>query len=298
MKTFLTPNLAKTAFILLLLLAACTPKQTEESSKNSEVNNTDTLITDAATTATSHTSDLQFNGTLMAHPQQYASITLPIDGTIRSIATLPGKAVKKGDLIATVINPEFIRLQQEYLEASSQVEYLKAEYDRQQVLNQGEAASLKTLQQSRSEYLTMQTRMQAAAAMLDQLGVTANDLHTSGIQSVLSVKSTIGGFVSNMGMNIGKNIPAGTPLCEVVDKQNMLIRLTVYERDIVNFQTNTSIEFRVNGLDDQAFQAKVISIGQEVNDISRSLEIYARIEKSDARFRPGMYVLGRIVKAK
>ena len=54
--------------------------------------------------------------------------------------------------------------------------------------------------------------------------------------------------------------------------------------------------FRVNGMGAQTFKATVISLGQTVDIVSRSLEVFARIEGSDARFRPGMYVSAQMME--
>ena len=37
-------------------------------------------------------------------------------------------------------------------------------------------------------------------------------------------------------------------------------------------------------------------IGQEVDDVNRSLQVYARVKEPNSRFRPGMYVSAKIRK--
>ena len=54
------------------------------------------------------------------------------------------------------------------------------------------------------------------------------------------------------------------------------------------------MKFRVNGMGAQTFNAMVISLGQTVDIVSRSLEVFARVEGGDARFRPGMYVSAQV----
>ena len=46
----------------------------------------------------------------------------------------------------------------------------------------------------------------------------------------------------------------------------------------------------------ETFHAVLISIGQEVDETSRSLEMYARVKETNPRFRPGMYVSARVEK--
>lgn len=46
-------------------------------------------------------------------------------GSVRDIRVLPGEYVRKGEVILTLANPAFIELQQSYLDAAAQTEYLK-----------------------------------------------------------------------------------------------------------------------------------------------------------------------------
>ena len=47
----------------------------------------------------------------------------------------------------------------------------------------------------------------------------------------------------------------------------------------------------------KTFEAKLISIGQEVDETSRSLEVFAKVIGEDPNFRPGMYVTAQIEKS-
>ena len=50
---------------------------------------------------------------------------------MHSLKVMPGQAVARGQVIAFIDNPEYIDLQQTYLDASAQTEYLEKEYKRQ-----------------------------------------------------------------------------------------------------------------------------------------------------------------------
>ncbi len=251
--------------------------------------------TDAVTSATAKPNQVSFNGTLVIPPDRMATVTLTLGGVIKNSTLLPGLYVQKNAVIATLENPEFIELQQVWLESSAQLEYLEAEYKRQQVLSTQQAASQKKFQQSKAEYLSMKIRHEAAAAQLSLLGVSVADLRENGIQPLLKVKAPIGGYISNIDINTGRYINPGEPLCEIIDKNHTLLKLTTYEKDLAGMQTGTPVEFRVNGMRNQVFTATIISIGQRVNEVSRSLDVYARVNETNQQFRPGMYVTARLV---
>lgn len=297
----------KTMYILLailLLIAGCSNPGKETSG---EVTTTkpqaeqvepakDPAKVDAVTAATSLAKEAAFNGTFVLSPQRHASVTLSIDGIVKNTSLLPGKYVRKGELLATLENPEFINLQQNYLDAAAQCEYLETEYKRQETLAKEEAASQKKFQQSKADYLSMKSRKDAAAALLTMLGVSPQALNTNGIVPLLEVRAPISGYISNLQMNLGKHIAAGEPLCEIIDKNNTLVKLMAYEKDLGKIKVGNRIEFRVNGMGDETFGGEIISVGQSVDNVNRSLEVYAKVMENNELFRPGMYINARIVQ--
>jgi len=249
------------------------------------------------TTAATAINKVSFNGTLIVPPQNFASVTMLMGGIIRSVNLLPGNYVKKGTLLATLDNPDFISLQQTFLESQAQTEYLKSEYNRQLVLSKEEVASVKKLEQSKADYLSMKSKMEAAAAQLSLLGISTQSLLKNGITPALEIKAPVNGYIGKVKVNVGKYLNEGDILCEIINKQETLLRLTTYEKDLKDIRLGAKVWFRVNGMGTKTFEAKLISIGQEVDETSRSLEVFAKVISEDPNFRPGMYVTAQIEKS-
>ena len=252
----------------------------------------DTTAVDGTTaaTATESVRTSSFNGTLEIPPERLATVTLSMGGVVRTLSLLPGSYVAQGTLLATLENPEFIQLQQTYLESRAQLRFLEEEYKRQKALSQAEVASQKRLQQSEADWLTMKSRVEAAAAQLRLLGVDPGHLENSGIEPLLAVKAPIGGYVGAVKVNLGSYLQAGDPLCDLIDKRQVLLRLTAYEKDLAGLEVGAPLRFWVNGLGDETFEATLVAIGQQVDEENRSVELYARVKSQHALFRPGMYV--------
>ena len=288
--------------VLLLVLAACkNPEQTSETIVPAPAIAdipTDTVTTqvDGITSATSKPNQVSFNGTIVLPPQRQATVALTMGGVVKQTSLLPGHQVRQGALLATLENTEFIALQQTYLDSHAQAEYLQAEYERQKTLSTEQAASQKKFQQSKADYLSMKSKLEATAAQLTLLGIVPEELLKSGIQPLLQVKAPISGYISDVAMNIGKYIQPGEALCEVIDKSAPLLCLTTYEKDLADMKVGSPVQFRVNGMGKTVFKATLVSIGQKVDEVSRSLEVYARIDDVNQQFRPGMYVTAGIQK--
>lgn len=287
--------------LILLVLTACGEnKEVQPAEEATAVvvaeNVTDSIQVDAITSATSKPNQVSFNGTMVIPPQRMATVSLTMGGVIKSTSLLPGEPVRQGSVLATLENPDFITLQQTYLDSHAQTEFLEAEYLRQQALSAEQAASQKKLQQSKADYLSMKSRVEAAAAQLKLLEVEPEVLLKEGIQPFLQIKAPISGYVADVKMNVGKYMNVGDALCEIVDKSRTLLRLTTYEKDLADMKVGNPVQFRVNGMGKIVFKATLISIGQKVDEDTRSVEVYARVDTVDNQFRPGMYVTARIMK--
>ena len=77
---------------------------------------------------------IKVNGMLDVPPQNLVSISAPMGGFVKSTELLQGMKVVKGQVIAVMQNAEYIQLQQDYVDNKSQLEYLEAEYKRQEEL--------------------------------------------------------------------------------------------------------------------------------------------------------------------
>lgn len=289
------------------LLCACSSAPTAPASTAaSEAATTDSIAAapaeepasevDAASGATSVPNEPTFNGILVLPPQSRATVTLTMGGSIRSTTLLPGAYVKQGTVLATLENPDFIALQQSYLDSHAQYEFLRTEFLRQQTLAREEASSQKHFQQSKAEYLSMRSRMDAAAAQLALLGVDTTRLLAGGIIPYLDIKAPISGYAADVKMNIGRHFDVGEPLCEIVNKIDMMLRLTAYEKDLANLRAGDRVEFRVNGIEGETFHGVITMVGQQVNNENRSIDVYVRIEGQNPQFRPGMYAMARIAR--
>lgn len=271
---------------------------TAETVAQSDADSTQTPEVDGVSGATNVANLPSFNGVIVMPPQNHVTVTLSMGGSVQDIRILPGEYVCKGEIILTLANPAFIELQQAYLDAAAQTEYLAKEYDRQQKLVSGESASLKRMQQSKADYLSMKSRMEAAAAQLTLLGTDTATLNQKGIRTYLEVRAPRNGYVTNMDINAGKYYAAGEPVCDVIDKSTPMLQLTAYEKDLDKLLPGSCFTFKVNGMPDSTFSAELISVDQMVDNMNRSIKVYARITQACPNFRPGMYVSAQITDKK
>ena len=77
---------------------------------------------------------IKTNGLIDVPPANRAIVSSVMGGYIKKIPMLIGDDVKKGQLLFTIENPDFIEIQQNYLKISEELGYLQSEYERQKTL--------------------------------------------------------------------------------------------------------------------------------------------------------------------
>src|SRR5690606_34484631 len=84
-------------------------------------------------------------------PEHIASVSAYYGGTVKEIRLLPGEYVKKGQTLFVLENPDYVQMQQEYLEAKGQLTYLKSDFERQKNLVRDNITSQKNYLKAESE---------------------------------------------------------------------------------------------------------------------------------------------------
>ena len=71
--------------------------------------------------------EIILSGQIEVPPQNLISVSMPMPGLLRSTHLLPGMQVAKGEILATMEDPAFIKMQEQYWSANILVEKLNAE---------------------------------------------------------------------------------------------------------------------------------------------------------------------------
>jgi membrane fusion protein, heavy metal efflux system len=232
---------------------------------------------------------LRVNGVVTVRPQDLVSVSAIMGGYIKSIGLVQGSPVSKGQLIAVLENPEFIELQQKFLEGKSRLEYAETEYKRQKDLFKENVNSAKTYQLAVSEYKSIQSTVFALEQKLKLIGIDAKKLEVEKISSSISVVSPIDGYVKLVNVNIGKYVNPTDVIVEIVNNQNLTLELTVFEKDFDKVAIGQKISFILPDKSGNKQSAVIYQVGKSLND-DKTIKVYATVEYKNKSLLPGMYV--------
>lgn len=231
---------------------------------------------------------IRVNGKLDVPPQQLINISIPIGGFLKSTALLPGSYVKKGQVIAVLESQDYIELQQNYLDAKSQLGYAEADYQRQQQLANENANAQKTVQQAKAHYFSLKANVDALGQKLKLLNISAKTIEQKGIQSTITLHAPSSGYVTEVNVNIGKHVTPTDVLFEIVDTEHLHAELTVYEKDVPKLKIGQRVRFTLaNEIKERT--AKVYLIGRKISK-ERTIQIHCHIDRVDKEMLPGMFL--------
>ena len=231
---------------------------------------------------------IKANGKLDVPPQQLVSISIPFGGFLRSTDLLQGAHVSKGQEIAVIENPEFIQIQQDYIEARSQLDYAKADYERQQELAKENVNALKTLQLAKASYQSLLGKTSGLKAKLKILNIDAATLEKGEIRPTIPVYSPINGYVTEVNANLGSFVNPRDVVFKLVDTEHLHAELTIFERDVRKVKIGQKVLFTLAN-ETVERTATIHLIGREIGP-DRTVQIHCHLDQEDKDLLPGMYL--------
>lgn len=294
-------------FISMLLFSACGGQKQEESEAPKVVATSITLTDAQYKNANIQTGKLEkreisttlkLNGKIDVPPQNMVSVSTPFGGFLKSTKLLPGMHVKKGEIIASMEDQQYIQLQQDYLMAKAKLSYAENEFNRQKELNQSKASSDKVFQQTEMDYKTQKITLSALAEKLKLININPESLNEGSLSRSVNIYSTIDGFVSKVNVNIGKYVNPSDILFELINPSDIHLNLNVFEKDLDKLFIGQKLVAFNNNETDKKYPCEIILISQDLSQV-RSADVHCHFEDYDKTLLPGMYMNAEVeIKSK
>lgn len=237
---------------------------------------------------------IKANGMLTVPNQNKALVTSVNNGVIKTLLIQPGSAVRKGQTIATIINPDVAGLQQELQTTNAQISLAEIELKRQQELVQGNAAPLKNVQRVQTKLATLRVTRNSLQKQLNAMGISTVSVGKGNIVTTLSVIAPISGTVSNVTAQIGSNVDPSTPIAEIVNNSRLHLDLFVFEKDLPRLHANQTIHFTLTNNPGKEYDAQIYSIGTAFVNESKTIPIHAVVKGDKTGLIEGMNITALI----
>ena len=235
------------------------------------------------------TSKIEANGLIDVPPNNRAVVSAIAGGYIKNFNPIVGIPVRKGELLFTIENMEFVELQKDFLETSERLEYLKMEYERQKSLFEEQINSEKNYLNAKSNYHSTLATHNGLKKQLEMLNLNPS---SKNIQSEAPVLAPISGKVSQIFVEMGNYIGPEDKVLEIVNDDHQHIELQVFEKEAVKLEIGQKVEFSIPSLSEEIFTGKIYLIGNTLDE-NRTIRVHVHIDE----YVKQKFVVGMFVKA-
>jgi cobalt-zinc-cadmium efflux system membrane fusion protein len=292
--------------LTLPFLIACGGNETVEN-QESEIEETSTtlIVTNAqfelgkmelgTLTEQSFNNVVKANGALDVPPENKATVSAYFGGYVKSISLLQGQKIAKGQTLFVLENPDYIQVQQDFLEAKSQLSYLKSDYERQKELATNNVSSQKTFLKAESEYKMTLAKYESLKKKLQLMNINPNSVTEYNMNSTITVKSPIAGFVTSVLATKGLFLNPSDIALTIMNTDHMHVELNIFEQDLTNVAIDQDVTFRIQN-SNTIYKAKVYLINKAIDTENRTIKLHCHfINEEDAiALTPGMFVEAEI----
>lgn len=240
-----------------------------------------------------------------ARPGLSSAVLAPVSG---QLAAPPGGAgprlgsrVEAGQLLA-LLRPNFAeataRLAEagaEFATAKAALEQAEAAYQRTRKLVAEEAKSPRELQEAELLYRSAQARYAAARGLLQTFRQATNETHPDE-PLVLELRAPITGVLHALAAGPGEVVAAGQNLFSVLDAETVWVEAAIPEASVDRLSPGKEALLETPGSLGQFSQltgegqARLVSLGLEVDPVTRTVPLIYEVPNQDARWRPGQWV--------
>lgn len=239
-------------------------------------------------------SEISVNGSTELKPNFFASVSPPANGYVYEINVQEGEEVTKGTVLAILEHPDYIQMQQDFLEASGKYEYLKKELERQQTLSEANVSAKKILQQTQADYEMAKAKYFAARERLQFLGINPNSVQSGNIQRRIFLRASISGVISQINSHKGALADPQKTLFELIDNRHLFIKLKVFEKNINQIKKGEEFTFTVPAFEmGTIYKGQITGISRRMNQESKMMEATGTIEEN-TDLVPGLYIEAKI----
>jgi cobalt-zinc-cadmium efflux system membrane fusion protein len=239
--------------------------------------------------------DIEVAGSLEYNLERYAEVGVILDGRVSSIHVKVGDAVKRGQLLATVVVPSI---------AAAQADFVSAEARR---------ASPKRTRRAKRPCSNVSSpppaRPRSPAARPSRPKPSSRPPRRSSRPSAsrgpparapsrargtLTLASPIEGVVVRREAVLGKFLQPQETAFVIADPHSLRASLNVYEQDLGYFKIGSETTITFDALPGKVVKGTVLVVEPQVGKSSRTARALIEVPNHDGALRPGLFVRASI----
>ncbi len=244
---------------------------------------------------TDFTNKVSSTGIIEVPPNRRAVISAQVGGYIKNSNLLIGDQVKKGDLLVSIENIEFLELQQQYLETLEQLSFLESDYKRQTELYKENISSEKSYLKAESDYRRTYAVHIGLKKKLELLNINVAAVEKGELTSKSNIYAPLSGDITEINVKTGSFVASSDAIMEIINTEHVHLELKIFEKDALKVKKEQEVVFRLPESSGESYHGKVHLIGKSIG-ADRTVTAHVHIDQDgDTVFIPGMFVQAEII---
>lgn len=292
----------RTSLAVLALLAACSKHTDKPSGPTTAATSLKTVRFDAqalarlgvrveAAGSAEDAQTLKLPGTIEYNLERYAEVGTLLDGRVSEVSARVGDRVSKGQRLATLLVPEIVTAQADFLSVQAASATAREHLRREQSLSAQQLTTARELELAQGDSKRVEAELAAATARLRVLGA---DLPTSGASirtnGSLTLTSPIDGVVVRRDAVLGSFLRIDDAAFVIADPSSLWATIDVFEADIPYVGVGSSVVIESDSAPGLRVEGQVALMEPGVGKASRSVRARVQVANPSGAFRPGTFV--------
>lgn len=239
---------------------------------------------------------IELPGQLVPNEDRTVRLGASAQGRVLTVHVRPGERVARGQSLVTLQSQAASAATADYDKATAELAsrqaaatYARTARERADRLLAVKAGSRQEAERAaaddelaRAGLAQVQSEIVRARAAMTQLGATS----TSG---AMVVRSPIAGVVLSRDATPGAVAEAGAPLVTVSEPSTLWLEVAASDRAVVGLRPGSRVRFTVPAFPADTFDARVQSVGGQLDTATRTVPVRAVVQNPSGRLRPAMF---------
>ena len=236
---------------------------------------------------------LRANAETMYAPGSHSRIGPRASGVVLEVKALLGDDVESGAVLALIESSDVGQAKSEYLNALAIAGLREKKHEQERILAEKKIAAGRELLEAASALEEARITVDKAAQRLTLLGLSveqATEVATKRDSSPLvEVRAPFAGRVVEASAVPGEMVGIDKPIFAIATIDRLWLSVDVFEADLPKLEKGHRVTFFLDSLPGKRFPGKLLTLGGEVDDRSRTVRAFADVKNVDGLLRARMF---------
>lgn len=232
--------------------------------------------------------------TIRADQDRLAHVSPRVSARIVRVDASLGQRIKAGQTLAVLDSLEVGEAHSAYLQATTQLEVTKADFERAEKLHGEQIIAQKDHLRAHAEYQKAKAAQRAAEDKLRMLGVNTAQSPTGKAVSTFPLTTPFAGTVIEKHAILGELAQPDKTVFTVADLSRLWIEANLFEKDLGKVRVGADAIVTVAAYPNEAFKGKLTYIASVMDKETRTVQARVEVANADGRLKPEMFATAAI----